>query len=121
MDEAHVHEAVRYVELNPVRAKLVNRAQDWRWSSARAHLYGQPDDLLSASPILEQLGDWRAFLGTKSAEKKRHDIYATLRRHAQTGRPLGSDEFVAEMEKRTGRGLRPGKPGRKPRKQINNG
>jgi putative transposase len=38
MDEAHLAAALRYVALNPVRARLVGRAQDWRWSSATAHL-----------------------------------------------------------------------------------
>ena len=37
MDEAHLLTAVRYVSLNPVRARLVRRAQDWTWSSVRAH------------------------------------------------------------------------------------
>src|SRR4051794_15803990 len=40
MDEAHLMAAVRYVELNPVKAKLVRRAEDWPWSSARAHVAG---------------------------------------------------------------------------------
>jgi putative transposase len=38
MDEEHLAAALRYVSLNPVRARLVARAQDWRWSSASAHL-----------------------------------------------------------------------------------
>ena len=38
MDEAHLMAAARYVALNPVRARIVERAQDWPWSSARAHL-----------------------------------------------------------------------------------
>ncbi len=40
IDEEHLAAAARYVALNPVRAKLVARAEDWRWSSARAHLRG---------------------------------------------------------------------------------
>ena len=38
MDEAHLHVCLRYVELNPVRAGLVERPEAWPWSSARAHL-----------------------------------------------------------------------------------
>jgi putative transposase len=41
MDEAHLLTAARYVERNPVRAKLARRPRDWRWSSARAHLAGR--------------------------------------------------------------------------------
>ena len=43
MDEEHLAAALRYVSLNPVRARLVERAQDWRWSSTRAHLRGKDD------------------------------------------------------------------------------
>lgn len=45
MDEEHVTAALRYVSLNPVRARLMERAQDWRWSSTRAHLRGKDDGL----------------------------------------------------------------------------
>jgi putative transposase len=41
MDEPHLAAALLYVSLNPVRARLVVRAQDWRWSSTRAHLSGK--------------------------------------------------------------------------------
>src|SRR5882672_11052106 len=53
MDEAYLLAAARYVELNPVRAKLARRARDWRWSSARAHLDGLDDDLVRVHPLLE--------------------------------------------------------------------
>lgn len=43
LDEAHLLAAVRYVALNPVRARLVERPEDWAWSSARAHLAGCDD------------------------------------------------------------------------------
>jgi putative transposase len=62
MDEAHLHACLRYVELNPVRAGLVERPEQWRWSSACAHL-GLRDDRLTDSAAAEQrIGDWRAFL-----------------------------------------------------------
>ncbi len=47
MDEDHLMAAARYVALNPVRARLVARADDWRWSSARAHLQGRDDGLVT--------------------------------------------------------------------------
>src|ERR1051325_9749942 len=52
MDEAHLLAGARYVELNPVRARLVRRARDWRWSSARAHLTGRDDGLAVVRPLL---------------------------------------------------------------------
>src|ERR1017187_10321849 len=52
MDEPYLLAAARYVELNPVRAKLVDRARQWRWSSARAHLAGRDDRLVTVAPLL---------------------------------------------------------------------
>src|SRR5438128_2838251 len=63
MDEAHLVNALRYVALNPVRARLVGRAEDWRWSSASAHLAGKSDRFVDVAPALERVGDFAAFLG----------------------------------------------------------
>ena len=46
MDEPHLLAAARYVERNPVKAKLVRKAENWPWSSAAAHAGGQTDDLV---------------------------------------------------------------------------
>ncbi|WP_444853696.1 transposase [Sphingosinicella sp.] len=43
MDDEHLVNALRYVSFNPVRAKLVERCADWRWSSVAAHLTGKDD------------------------------------------------------------------------------
>jgi putative transposase len=55
MDEAHLMAAVCYVSLNPVRARLVARAEDWPWSSARAHLAGADDNLVIVRPVLDRI------------------------------------------------------------------
>ena len=109
MDEAHLLTAARYVELNPVRARLVKQARAWPWSSARAHLKGEDDGLAAVAPLLELAGDWRAFLrgGLEEAELD------AIRRCERTGRPLGSEAFVEGLEARLGRPLKKGKPGRK--------
>ncbi|MGH6785983.1 MAG: transposase, partial [Novosphingobium sp.] len=60
MDEAHLHAALRYVALNPVRARLVARAADWRWSSVRAHLAGRDDHVVRVAPALDRVGDFAA-------------------------------------------------------------
>ncbi len=52
MDEAYALVCARYVELNPVGARLTRRARDWRWSSARAHLAGEGDGLVQVRPLL---------------------------------------------------------------------
>ena len=64
MDEAHLTAAVRYVSLNPVRAQLVPRAEDWPWSSVRAHLAGVDDSLAQVKPVLERVHDFAALLAS---------------------------------------------------------
>ena len=54
MDEAHLASAVRYVSLNPVRARLVARARDWAWSSVAAHLGEAEDPLVRTAPFCIQ-------------------------------------------------------------------
>jgi putative transposase len=110
MDEAYLMACARYVELNPVRARLVARARDWRWSSARAHLSGRDDGLVTAAPLLERTGDWKAFLGEGLDAAARDAIRASER----TGRPLGAPGFVRRLEKKLDRVLAKRKPGPKP-------
>jgi putative transposase len=109
MDERRLLAAARYVELNPVRAGLVRRAQDYAWSSAAAHLAGRDDALVRVRPMLELVPDWRSFLRT-DASKEETDL---LRRHERTGRPLGSRAFVAKVSKKLNRNLWPKQAGRK--------
>jgi putative transposase len=112
MDEAHLANAVRYVSLNPVRAGLVEHARDWRWSSVAAHLRGKDDELVRVAPLLERYGDFAAFLGQDAGDEA---AWRRLRMAETSGRPLGSDAWVAAIETRTGRTLQPQKRGRKPR------
>ncbi|HEY5723946.1 MAG TPA: transposase [Allosphingosinicella sp.] len=112
MDEEHLGHAMRYVSLNPVRARLVERPQDWRWSSVRAHIAGEDDELVRVAPALERYGIFAAFLGD-SADTA--DAWRSLRRSETSGRPLGSAAWVASIEERTGRTLAPQKRGPKPR------
>ncbi len=60
LDDSHLYAAVRYVEKNPVRAKLVKRAEDWCWSSARAHL-NREKSILPLANINEfiEISDWK--------------------------------------------------------------
>ena len=62
MDEDHLLSAVRYVSLNPVRAGLAPRAQDWPWSSVRAHLRGEDDGLAVVRPVLERVEDFATLI-----------------------------------------------------------
>jgi REP-associated tyrosine transposase len=74
MDESHLHACLRYVELNPVRAGLVDRPEAWSWSSARAHLGVADDGLTDLAPVRGRIGDWRAFLDAGLDEDDRDAI-----------------------------------------------
>jgi putative transposase len=110
MDEAHLAAALRYVSLNPVRARLVERAQDWRWSSTRAHLRGKGDGLTALAPIRDRFPRFGDMLDTVPEQ----DLFGPLRAAESIGRPLGNDRFLARIERLTGRALKPGKRGPKP-------
>jgi putative transposase len=109
MDDLHLLAAARYIELNPVRAEIVRRAEDYPWSSAGFHLFGVPDGLATRGRLEELVDDWASFLakGTPEAERR------LLRKHAETGRPLGDDAFLDHLERLTGRILREKRRGRK--------
>jgi putative transposase len=76
MDEPHLYVCLRYVELNPVRAGLVERAEDWPWSSARAHLGLGDDSLTDLAPARDRIPDWRAFLESGRTDEERDSIRA---------------------------------------------
>ncbi len=111
MDNRYLMRAARYVELNPVRAKLCRAPWRWPWSSAAAHVAGRDDALVQVKPLLERAGDWRTFL---SEGLETNDV-ETLRSHERTGRPLGHTLFLDRIEKKLGRIVRPHKAGRKPK------
>ena len=116
MDEHYLLACTRYIENNPVRAKLVENPEQWRWSSAAAHISGQDDKLVKVEPLLSLImGDWRSFL-TEAISSGEYD---GIRKHEKTGRPLGDISFVSHLENLLGRELRPRKPGRKPNKDNN--
>jgi putative transposase len=111
MDEAYLLAAVRYVELNPVKAKLCQTPEDWIWSSAQAHLRGEDDGLVSVNPMLARISNWREYL--KSDESI--NMQQRIRENTRTGRPGGSEAFLNKLESQTKRTLRKGKPGPKSR------
>jgi putative transposase len=109
MDENHLLAAVRYVELNPVRAGLCARPEQWRWSSARAHIYKNADSLLNREAMHDRVADWRQYLSEENSSAQLN----SLRRHSVTGRPAGGRSFIDMLEKMTGQRLARSKPGPK--------
>jgi len=106
LDGRHLLAAARYIERNPVRAKLVKFPEEWLWSSASAHCGGK------GSYVDFDLGKLWDYTGTKQSEwrtilnetDKSSDI-SDIRSYTQTGRPLGSGEFVGKLEREYGRRL----------------
>jgi putative transposase len=111
LDEAHAERALCYVENNPVRAKRVSRAEEWRWSSARGHVGSVSEEWTARPPFQREGREWRALLrpGTAAEEME------ALRRCTRTGRPLGTPQFVERIERALDRILKRGKPGPKPK------
>jgi putative transposase len=108
MDEQYLLATARYIEMNPVSAKMVKDPEDYRWSSIHAHLAGEDDELTKVEPLLELVPDWYSFLKLTPSEEV--DL---LHLHERTGRPLGKGDFIDKLEIELGRMLRPQKPGPK--------
>ena len=115
MDEEHLMAAARYVSLNPVRARLVRRAQDWRWSSVRAHLSGRDDGLAIVAPLLGRCaGRFADLLETEPPV----EALSALRGAETIGRPIGSATFLNGLVDKLGRDPRAKKRGPKGNKGI---
>lgn len=98
----HLLTVVRYVERNPVRAKLVRQAVDYPWSSARHHLRNTPDRLVTDSPLFTAPSNWEQLLREEPPQQ-----LGSVRQHVRTGRPWGSEGWVAALERQLDRPLRP--------------
>jgi putative transposase len=123
LDDRHLFVAMKYIELNPVRARLCRRAWRYEWSSAAAHTDEKAQsELLNLRWWFEQFSakGWQKELaeGLTDAEA------AQIRLRTQTGRPLGSDGFVSKLETLLGRRVRPlpvGRPRKSPAKKNRRG
>ncbi len=111
MDEDHLMAAARYVARNPVRAQLVGRAQDWPWSSVRAHLAGRDDALVSVKPLLDRAPRFADLIEGELDDA----AFTPLRRAELIGRPIGAPDFLETIARQLGRAVAPAKRGRKPK------
>jgi putative transposase len=105
MDEDHLASAVLYVSLNPVRAGLVRRAEEWPWSSVRAHLAGEDDGLVDVEPVLDRFPEFADLLVVAPSAAEMN----ALRRAETSGRPLGTKRWLESLgvgEDRRGRKAR---------------
>jgi putative transposase len=112
--QAYLLACMRYIELNPVRAAMVDHPADYRWSSYAANALGKDNILLT--PHAEYLALGRdGYLGLFQDNDDTQAL-ALLRRAVQTGTPLGREQFTREIEAASGlrvgsdRRGRPAKP-----------
>ncbi len=104
--------AVQYILRNPVKAKMVRNAWDYQWSSAPYYCgLTSHDILVRKNELFADINDWQEFLGVDP------EMSLLLEEKNRTGRPFGSDDFYAVVEKITGCDTRPGNPGRPAQKQ----
>ena len=101
LDKEHLYEVIRYVELNPIRAGITQKLEEFAWSSARDHMLGIKSIPLSSIKKYLEIEDWKAYL----SEVVNDDVLAAIRSKTKTGRPLGNSKFVAKLEKITGKSL----------------
>ncbi len=112
LDGEHLVKAVRYVERNPVRARMVARASDYRWSSAAFHLGMREDSVIrSDSRWGAAIEDWEYALGRPEDE----EFVGMIRKRTHVGFPCGDEEFVDRVCSLAGRHRILRSPGR-PRK-----
>jgi len=117
-NDEHLLRCYRYIELNPVRAGMVQRSADYPWSSHRHNAFGMANPALQAHVCYVALGTcetqrqaaYREFVQQVSDEDA-----ASFRDHLNRQQPMGNDRFRAAIEAQLGRSLTPGKSGR-PRK-----
>ncbi len=112
MDETHTLAAMRYVELNPVRAGLCKRADEWQWSSVHGNLGNRIDEMIDNSDVRNIISDWRRFL----LEDAKSGLIDSLRIQTNSGRPSGDDRFIDTLERKTGRRIRRSNPGPAPKR-----
>ena len=94
---SHLWAALRYVEMNPVRARLAATPREFEWSSAEAHLSGQDPWRIADMQFWTQVGGaetWRALLNQQEDE----DQTRALRRATYSGQPFGNEAFVENVE-----------------------
>ena len=109
--ESYLLASVRYIEQNPVKARLVQFPWSYKWSSAGFHSDEVASDpLVSDSSLFVDVTNWRDFLSTDST------LTPELEEKIRTGRPFGPEKFYSIVEEITGKDMRPGLPGR-PKKQ----
>lgn len=119
LDESYTWAAIRYVERNPVRARMVRKAERYLWSSAAGHCGLKDDEVLTKKAKwqkrFDEIEDWSSWL----AEGESSEELGNLRRNVDKGLPCGTESFIRKLERLVGRSLI-FKPQGRPRKEADN-
>jgi putative transposase len=103
-NDEHLLNVLRYIEANSLRAKVVRRAEDYRWSSYRAHGLGEPNELIDRLINYEELSPYATVRQRQWAAKvhrvMEHDRLQEIRRSSATGLPYGSSDWAKRLAKR---------------------
>ncbi|NLO92260.1 MAG: transposase, partial [Elusimicrobia bacterium] len=91
LDNKHLMTAAKYVERNPVRARMTNTPMDWEWSSNRNNTSGKTKlfQYINSTPE-----EWKAY----TAQADSPEIADNIRLHTRTGKPLGNLPFIVRLE-----------------------
>lgn len=105
-NDEHLLTVLRYIEANPLRARLVVRAEDYPWSSYRMHGLGEHDELVDRLITYDELSPYAA-VRRRIWERKVHQpiedqTLAAIRRSSATGLPYGDDGWVDRLAKKLG-------------------
>lgn len=101
--EKYLWAVARYIEQNPQRAKMVKQIKAYPYSSAKAHIFGKPDETLTEELFpADTRTDYIKFVKKRASEEELNKIRGTV----NTGRPLGSDKFIKKISGLIGRRLK---------------
>jgi len=107
-NDFHLWAVAVYIENNPVKGGLVEEAPDYKWSSAKAHFYGDADENLGRQWLADSEREGYRNLFKKDA----HAQEEAIRKRTSSGRPFGDSDFISRMENFLGCVLRNKRPGR---------
>ncbi|MCK4905143.1 transposase [bacterium] len=112
LDNAHLYRAIRYVENNPVRAKITKKAWDYKWSSAKEHVEDNRKPLINISKYknIKSMKEWKEYLTETDDE-----MVKEIRLKTNRGLVVGTDKFIKKLESKLNRSLKCIRQGR-PRK-----
>jgi len=118
-EENYLLACQRYIELNPVRARMVVHPAEYRWSSYRVNAQGEESGLVTPHPLYLALGADATCRQAAYRELFRHElepgVVDAIRQATNGNFALGDDRFGEQIAQALGRRVQPGKPGR-PRK-----